>query len=181
MAEQSERKVELVKMNDGSVKEFVGKRKMIKESIMLDDGALAIAIYFRNGETRTLVLNSQLTTKFALHGAEQKYGDEVSGVEDLDDMVLAIDELHERLSKGEWGIKREASGISGSSILLRALVESTGKDIGTVKTWLAGKTPAEKTALRKSSKLLPIIQRLETAKVSKATSVDTDALFDELN
>jgi len=176
-----ERQVEVVKMTDGSSREFAGKRKMIKESFVMDDGALAVTLYFRNGEVRNLVLNSKLVTKFALHGAEQKYGDEVSGVEDIDDMILAIDELHERLGKGEWGVKREASGISGTSVLLRALIESTGKDVGTVKNWLSAKTPAQKAALRKSSTLLPIIQRLEANKVSKAANVDTDSLLSELN
>lgn len=175
-----ERQVELVKLTDGREVEFVGKRKMLKSGIVMDDGALAVRFDFKNGETRVLVLNEKLKEKFALHGAEQKYGDEVSGVEDIDDMVLAIDELHERLMKGEWGVKREASGISGTSVLLRALVEATGKEIGAVKTWLSGKSAAEKAALRKSATLLPIIQRLEANKVSKAANVDTDSLLSEL-
>jgi len=179
MAEATTEK-EAVKMQDGSTREFAGKRKMLKESFVMDDGALAVALYFRNGEVRNLVLNPALVTKFALHGAEQKYGDEVSGVEDIDDMVIAVDELHDRLGKGEWGVKREASGISGTSVLLRALVESTGKDPAVVKEWLSGKNAAEKAALRKSTKLLSIIQRLEADKASKTAKVDTDALLGEL-
>lgn len=178
MAEATEK--ELVRMQDGSTREFAGKRKMVKESFVMDDGALAVSVYFRNGEVRNLVLNPALVQKFALHGAEQKYGDEVSGVEDIDDMVLAIDELHARLNKGEWGVKRESSGISGTSVLLRALVESSGKDPLVVKEWLSNKNAAEKAALRKSAKLLPIIQRLEANKASKAANVDTDALLGEL-
>ena len=185
MADATEK--ETVKMQDGSTREFAGKRKMLKESFVMDDGALAVALYFRNGEVRNLVLNPSLISKFALHGAEQKYGDEVSGTDkdgkplDPDDMVIAIDELHARLSTGEWGIKREASGISGTSVLLKALIESSGKDPVTVKEWLTNKSPAEKAALRKSSKLLPIIQRLEANKASKAANVDTDALLGELD
>lgn len=176
-----EKVVEKVKMTDGRTVEFSGKRKMQKTSIVMDDGALAIQIDFRNGETRTFVLEPSLKDKFALHGAEQKYGDEVSGVEDIDDMVLAVDDLHSRLEKGEWSVKREANGISGSSILLQALVEFSGKSIEDLKPWLSAKTPAQKADLRKSKNLFPIVQRLEAEKAAKSTKKVNEAdLFEGL-
>lgn len=173
-----EKALDQVKMADGRTVEFSSKKKLIKTTKVLDDGALALQIDFRNGETRTYVLNDVLRNQFALHGASQKYGDEVSGVEDIDDMVIALDELHDRLGNGEWGVKREASGISGTSVLLRALMEVTGKTADTLKSWLAAKSAAEKAELRKSSILLPTIQRIEAEKAAgKQKTINEKELF----
>ena len=56
----------------------------------------------------------ECTTKFAAHGAEQKLGDEIAGLEDVDDCVIAIDSLIDRLYNGEWSVKREAGGMAGN-------------------------------------------------------------------
>ena len=121
-----------------------------------------------------------MVAKFAAHGAEQKLGDEIAGLDDTDDCVLAVDELIDRLYNGEWGVKREANGMAGTSILARALCELTGKTRDQIKAFLAGKTQGEKVALRNSGKVKPIVERLESEKVSKASKVDTDALLGEL-
>ena len=106
--------------------------------------------------------------------------DETAGVSDVDDMVIYIDEMIDRLSKGEWSTKRESSPFAGASVLLRALVEASGKTPEQVKAFLTTKTPAEKTALRNSAKIKPIVDRLESEKITKASKVDTDALLSEL-
>lgn len=173
--------VETVTMQDGRKVDFVGKRKLVKESLFSDDGGHpSIRLDFRNGETRTFQITAELLHKFAAHGAEQKLGDETAGLEDVDDMTLAVDELIDRLNKGEWSQRREGSGVGGTSVLLRALVEHSGKDVAAVKEFLKGKTQAEKLALRNSSKLKPIVDRLEAEKASKAAKVDTDALLASL-
>jgi hypothetical protein len=166
-------------MIDGRVVEFAGKRKLLKESFVRE-GKVVVRLDFRNGETREFTVPDALINKFASHGAEQKLGDEIAGVEDVEDCVIAIDELIDRLYNGEWSIKREASGIAGTSVLLRALVELTGKTPEAIKAFLKEKSAADKMALRNSAKLLPIIQRLEADKVSKKASVDTEAMLAEL-
>lgn len=172
--------VNLVKMDDGREVEFTGKRKMLKESITREDGSLAVRLDFVNGETRTFGLPTSLVPKFALHGAEQKLGDEIAGIDDVEDCIMAIDELTDRLSKGEWAAKRESSGMAGTSVLAKALVELTGKTIEQVKAFLSAKTQAEKVALRGNAQLKPIIDRLEATKNAKKTGVDTDGLLGEL-
>jgi len=172
--------VETVKFPDGRSVDFVGKRKMLKETLIGDDGSVAIRIDFRNGETRTFGLNPDLLLRFAGHGAEQKYGDETAGVDDIDDMVLAVDELHARLEKGEWSTKREGGGFAGTSVLLRALVEFSGRSAEQVKEFLSGKSQAEKLALRGSAQLKPIVDRLEAEKLSKGSKVNTDDLLASL-
>ena len=116
-----ETQITTVTMLDGRIVDFPGKRRMLKETIIGEDGSVKIRLDFVNGETRLFTLNPNLILKFAAHGAEQKLGDEIAGVEDIEDAVLAIDELIDRLYSGEWGVARDKSGLAGASILLRAL------------------------------------------------------------
>lgn len=181
MAAKQETQVETVKMTDGRVQEFPGKRKLLKESFVTADGQVQVRLDFRNGETRLFTIPSSLLQKFAAHGAEQKLGDEIAGVEDIEDCVLGMDELIDRLYNGEWAQKRESSGLAGTSVLVKALVELLGKPVDVVKNFLKNKTQAEKMALRNSEKLKPIVDKLEAEKASKSKStVDTDALLGEL-
>lgn len=169
-----------VKMDDERVVDFPGKRRMVKESIFNADGSVAVRLDFVNGETRTFTIPPALMTKFAAHGAEQKLGDEASGLEDVEDAILAIDELCERLSAGDWSIRREASGLAGTSVLARALVEVTGKSASEVKAFLATKSQAEKVAMRSNERVAPIIARLASEKAKKGPAIDTTALLGEL-
>lgn len=172
--------INTVTMNDGRVVDFVGKRRLLKESYVTD-GRVQVRLDFINGETRTFTLPDSLLEKFAAHGAEQKLGDEIAGVEDVEDAVLAIDELIDRLYNGEWGVARDKSGLAGASILLRALVETSGKSVEEIKAFLKDKTPAQKAALRNNAKIKPVVDRLEAEKAAKtqkkAGSIDTDALL----
>ena len=182
MATKQETSVNTVSMDDGRTVDFVGKRRMIKESIVTN-GEGSVRLDFVNGETRTYKLVPELLMKFALHGAEQKLGDEIAGVEDVEDAIEAIDELIIRLEKGEWAIKRATgNGLAGASILVRALVELTGKHVAVIRESLASKTQEEKMALRRNGKLRPIIEKLEALKASrkeKKSGVDSDALLDQ--
>ena len=171
---------ETVTMQDGRIVEFVGKRKLLKESLLSPDGKVQVRLDFRNGETRLFTIPDAMRNKLAAHGAEQKLGDEIAGLTDVDDCVIAIDELIDRLYNGEWSIKREANGMAGTSVLVRALVEHTGKTVEQIKTFLSGKTQAEKVALRNNPKIKPIVERIEAEKASKGSKVDTDALLGEL-
>lgn len=182
MAKQ-EPTVNTVTMDDGRIVEFSGKRKMLKESITTPDGALQVRLDFSNGETRTFTLPTGLVNRFALHGAEQKIGDEIAGVDDVEDCIMAVDALTERLNKGDeasWTAKRESSGMAGTSVLAKALVEHSGKPIDQIKAFLLNKTQAEKVALRSNAAIKPIIERLEANKAAKKTGIDTDGLLGEL-
>lgn len=190
MSEQTEKKAtvyEDVNMDNGDVVRFAGKRRMVKSSEVSKDGfTVTTVMHFRNGETRqfTVEANAPLFSKFAAHGIEQKFGDEIAGLDDVEDAVLAIDELIDRLDggRGEWGQKREVSGLAGASVLLRALVQHSGKSADAVKAYLAGKTSAEKLALRKNAAIAPIIAELEANKKKKEPKapMDTTELLGEL-
>lgn len=174
-----------VVMADGREVKFPGDRRLLKESMISEDG-LSISVRFNvvNGEFREFVLSADegLFARFAAHGIEQKIGDEVAGLKDADDMVLALEEIIERLSAGDWAAKRESSGLAGTSVLARALIQVSGKTAIQVKEFLKTKTNAEKLALRNNPNIKPVVMELEAAKTSKKTksTVDTDALLDEL-
>ena len=176
--------INTVTLTDGRIVDFVGKRKLLKASEVTPDGKIQTTLDFVNGETRTFTIPDALLAKFASHGAEQKLGDEIAGVDDIEDAVMAIDDLIDRLYNGEWGVARDKSGLAGASILMRALVESTGKTADEIKKFLSDKTAAQKAALRTNPKIKPIVDRLEAEKAAKsakkADAVDTDALLNEL-
>ena len=180
MTTKPETTVETVTLTDGRIVDFAGKRKLLKESSVNADGKVSVRLDFRNGETRMFTIPDALLSKFAAHGAEQKLGDETAGLTDTEDCVLAVDELIDRLYNGEWSIKREANGMAGTSVLVRALVEHTGKTVDAIKQFLNGKSQAEKVALRNNPKIKPLVERIEAEKASKKANVDTDAMLGEL-
>lgn len=168
--------VEVVEMSDGRKVEFAGKRKLLKDGVY-ENGQCGVRLDFRNGETRTFWVPETLRDNFTVHGAKQKYGDETAGVDDIDDMIMAVDDLDSQIQGGKWREEREGGGFAGTSVLLRALVEYSGKTTEEIKAFLSDKKQAEKLALRGSAKLKPIIDRLEAEKLSKAAKVDTDSLL----
>jgi len=175
---------ETVKMEDGREVLFTPKKKMLKESFVnTETNEVSVRLDFRNGAVRNFnVTGSGLLLQFAAHGAEQKLGDELAGEEgDIDDFVMTIDALIARLDKGEWSTKREG-GFGGASILIKALLqfaETQGKTKTQeeVAAFVKAKTPAERTALKNSAKIKPIVDALEAERVAKAGKVNTDELL----
>lgn len=184
--------VKNVAMEDGRTVAFVGKRRMVKDTT--EDGTKVTARFdFVDGSTRsvTVDLTDALAPKFLGHGILQKVGDETAGDKEVSDMVLHVDAILERLSKGEWGIERGASdGFSGASIVIRALMEATGKDVTFIKAFLEKKLADGKeagltrqklyAAFRTSGKTKDIIARMEAEKASKDSGVDGDAAINEM-
>ena len=180
--------IRTVKMEDGRIVEFTGKKRLIKTSNVED---LTVRLDWENGQTRTFEIPEKLVFKSACHGMEQKLGDEIAGAKntdgspvETDDLVLAVDELIERLmTEGleGWTTKREASGIAGTSVLLRAIVEVTKKPIESIRAYLKKKTQADKMQLRASPRFKAVVERLEAEKAAKGPKVDTKALEAELD
>lgn len=163
----------------GRLVEFTGKRKLLKESFV-DTKGVGVRLDFVNGQSRTFYVPETLREKFAAHGAEQKLGDEIAGVDDLDDCILAIDDLIDRLYNGEWAAKRDTNPMAGASILVKAMVEVSGKPLEAVRTYLAPLSNAQKLALRANKDIAPVVARLEAEKNAKkkpGVAIDTDALL----
>lgn len=181
---KKEREVEKVKMTDGREVEFVGKRKMLKETV-IDGSRVSVRLDFRDGSTRTFVIPDTLLLKSAGHGMEQKLGDETAGEEDVEDMVASVDDLIGRLNKGEWTTKREGGAFTGASLLVKALMEVTQKDKDTVQAFLKSKVDAGATypklaaAFEEDDTVGPVIKRLRKEKAA-GTGVDTKSVLGTL-
>lgn len=164
--------IRTITMLDGRTVDFPGKRRLQKTSAVLADGALQVRLDFENGESRVLNLLPALIPTFALHGAEQKLGDEISSIDDIDDAVEAIDQLMGRLNAGDWTKERVggASGMAGASILARALVEVTGQPIAIVRDYLGNLDGKTKAALRLSGEVAPVVKKLEDEKAARSAA-----------
>lgn len=188
-----------VVMTDGRTVKFPGNRKTDKTVLTNAAGvATGVRFDFRNGDTRTILL-SELSEGLALqacaHGVSQKAGDEYSGVAEIEDMVLAVDEIFARLRTGDWSAARESGdSTAGASIVIRAIVEATGKTVEFVKEFLQKKLDAAKAKGEKLSRqelynsfrnpATPtgaIIKRMEEEKVAKATKVNAVDLLSEMS
>ncbi len=185
-AVKGEAKIESIQMKDGRVVDFAGKRKLLKESTVAEDGkSVEVRLDFRNGETRKVRLGetSPLLFKFAGHGVEQKLGDETAGEDDVDDALLAVDDLLDRLAKGEWTQRTDGKGFAGQSVLAQALVTYTGKTMEQVRELMKGLSQAEKMGLRADPEIKPIIDKIEAEKAAKAGGagkVNVGAIKDKL-
>jgi hypothetical protein len=168
-------------MDSKKVEKKERTRRLSKEGYVAEDGSLHVKFEFVNGEVRDFELNGDLLTKFALHGALAKYGDYVAGMADVDDMVTAVDELHEQLDKGEW-TSRTATGASGGSLLVRALAEYKGKTVEEIKAWFTatGKTAADKSKIRQVPAIEAIIKRLQAEK-NKGKEVNEEEVLGGLD
>lgn len=116
-----------VKMEDGETRVFVGKRRMLKDYQIGEDGTVTARFDFVNGAVRTLTLSPSdaLYAQAAGHGIVQKGGDEAAGDETVEDMVLHVEAILQRLASGEWGAERSAGdGFSGASVVIRAIMEA---------------------------------------------------------
>lgn len=187
-----------VRMEDGRDVQFAGTRQVDKTSLIdVAAGTAAVRFDFRNGKTITLAAN-ELTPETQLtalaHGLSQKVGDEWSGTKDIEDIVLTAEAIVTRLKKDGWSAPREAGdSLSGASVVIRAIVEATGKTVEAVKAFLDGKIEAAKARGEKltrqelyssfrnpASKTGQIIKRLEEEKAAKATKFSADDLLAEM-
>lgn len=191
-AEKAE--VRKIQMKDGREVEFAGKRKMLKEIVVERDRVLT-RLDFDSGDTLKAYVPAHHLLYAAGHGLGQKLGDSVAGLKNDDgsaasseDMYLVIEELYTDLNaeNSSWNQKGEGTGIGGQSVLLRAMVEFTGKTTEEVKAFLAKRDAKEKMALRASDSpkigksnltLSQVIQKIEAEKKAKAPKIDTDALL----
>lgn len=162
-----------IKMDDGRVVEFSGKSRIQREVVDFHS-TKAVRFDFENGETRIRVRASDpaLAELFELNGISQKYGDCMAGAEKLEDAIEGFDQLAHRLdTKGALGWRAEVeggSGLSGASMLARALVEVTGQTITVVREYLSTQTAAVKAALKLEPTVGAAIRKLEAEAAVRA-------------
>jgi len=166
-----------VKLEDGREVKFAGTRKMQKKYEETPEGVKA-TFDFVNGATRSITIgpDSKLIATLVGHGLVQKIGDETATTADVDDMVLEVEAMIQRLASGD--------GFSGASVVLKALVEVTGLSLEAVKANIEKKLAATEGLTRKAlydsfrnpnSKTGVVIARLEQEKLAKSAKIDADA------
>lgn len=167
-------------------KEGPRARRMQKDYFTDEQGVVHVLFYFRwlnpktgKGEFRDYPTHPDLKDQAAGHGFSQKYGDEVAGVSDPDDILQTLDELHERVASGKWESDR-APGTGGNSLLAKAMIEyKMGKDSideeaarKATTAFLATLDPSAKTALQDRGPISVIYKRLQEEKQAKQPKVD---------
>ena len=156
----------------------------------IDNNTLSLT--FANGETLTMrgdALNSDVQQYAMMHGLKQKLVDaaaisrnpETGRAATVADKYQAVKTVFDRLLAGQWNAVREGGGATGG-LLLQALCRMYAgrKTADELKAFLADKSDAEKTALRKNPRVAQIIEDIR-AETGKAASIDTDELLGELD
>lgn len=184
-----------VKMVDGRSVDFAGNRKVDKQILENHPGTGAVSVRFDfvNGQTRMFEVPDSLFLKFAGHGAAQKIGDEFATIEKVDDMVVAADDIIPRLTAGNWTVRTAGDSFSGSSVVIKAIMQGTGKSLQEVKDFLQKKIDEAKAkgeeltraALYKAfrnpkTKIGQIVAALEAEEATKNLAADADVLEAEL-
>lgn len=156
-----------------------------------DGRPCALYLKFANGK-ELVIAASQLTNnvmEYAIfHGLKQKLVDaaaisrnpETGRAATVEDKYQAVKIVFDRLLAGHWNATREGGGATGG-LLLQALCRMYAgrKTVEELKAFLAGKSDAEKTALRKNPRVAAIIEDIR-AEQGKAANIDTDELLGEL-
>ena len=157
-----------------------------------DERPCALHLKFADGKELAITA-SQLTNNVmeyaSFHGLKQKLVDaaaisrnpETGRAASVEDKYQAVKTVYDRLLAGSWNAVREGGGATGG-LLLQALVRMYAgrKTPEELKAFLADKSDAEKTALRKNPRVATIIEETR-AKTGKAASIDTDELLGELD
>lgn len=181
-------------MTDTKRRKNTKRNTAVSAAITLNDAGRpdGLTLQFANGQT-IAVTAAQLSNKIleyaVWHGLKQKLVDaaaisrnpETGRMASIEDKYQAVKTVYDRLLVGAWNAAREGSGTSGG-LLLQALVRMyTGrKTLEELRAFLADKTDAEKSALRKNPRVAQIIEDIR-AEQGKTANIDTDELLEELN
>lgn len=150
-----------------------------------------LTLTFANGETLIMrgdALTSDVQQYAMMHGLKQKLVDaaaisrnpETGRAATVEDKYQAVKAVYDRLLSGRWNATREGGGNTGG-LLFQALCRMYAgrKTPEQLREFLADKTDAEKTALRKNPRVAAIIEEIR-AEQGKAADIDTDELLGEL-
>ena len=157
----------------------------------IDGRPCALHLKFANGQELAITasqLSNHVMEYAIFHGLKQKLVDaaaisrnqETGRPATVEDKYQAVKTVYDRLLAGQWNAVREGGGATGG-LLLQALVRMYAgrKTAEELKAFLADKSDAEKTALRKNPRVAAIIEDIR-AETGKAANIDTDELLGEL-
>lgn len=150
-----------------------------------------LKLTFANGQELVIAahdLSDDLRVHAIMHGLKQKLVDaaaisrnpETGRAASVEDKYQAVKTVYDRLLAGQWNATREGGGNAGG-LLFQALCRMYDgrKTPEQLREFLADKSDAEKTALRKNPRIAAIIEEIR-AETGKAASIDTNELLGEL-
>ena len=156
-----------------------------------DNRPCALHLKFANGRELAIAasqLSNHVMEYAIFHGLKQKLVDaaaisrnpETGRAATVEDKYQAVRTVYDRLLSGQWNATREGGGNAGG-LLFQALCRmyQGRKTPDQLREFLADKTDAEKTALRKNPRVAQIIDDIR-AEQGKAANIDTDELLSEL-
>lgn len=204
---------EVIEMSDGRKTTFAGKRRMIQTPIFKNGDWEGMRVDFRfpvsdaypentiwlprpDPDAKVSVGGEQRSARavYEAYGCKQKNGDFVTTVKPGTDKEAAAEDMFDAVKAGTdrfykegiWSDRREASGLAGTSVLVRAMVamskaNGTGKNAADAKEAIRGLTPKGKLELRSSAKLKPFVDEVEAAIAARSKKaqpkVDSDAVL----
>jgi hypothetical protein len=162
-----------------------------KSDISSDIFGSVLTLTFSNGESLELdvaTLSPQIQVDAALHGVKQKLVDAAAIARDtatgrsatIADKYAAVREVFDRITgpTPTWNKVRTAGESGGNSLLLRALMQRSGKSRAEIEAFLEPHTKEEKAAMSAREDIAAIIATLRKATIDPA--IDTDDLLSGL-
>jgi len=158
----------------------------------INDAQTILTLSFSNGKTINVdssALTADMLQYATMHGLKQKLVDaaaiscnqETGRPATIDDKYEAVKAIFDRLSIGLWNKPRESGAAVAGGLLFKALCRMYDtKTPEIIREFLAKKSNAEKTALRKNPRVAAIIEEIK-AENTKDDDGSSDALLGELN
>ena len=151
-----------------------------------------LTLTFSTGETLevdVMQMSVEMQKQAMLHGMKQKLVDaaaiarntETGQSASVQDKYDAVREVYMRIVRNlspSWNKVKSEGTATGNSLLVRALMQMTGKNRNQIDQFLEAKTKEEKAALTSNAKVAAIIATLRAATVD--TSIDTDDMLADL-
>ena len=152
-----------------------------------------LTITFSNGKDLSLdvsKLSPEIQRYAMLHGIKQKLVDaaaitrntETGASASIDDKYAAVKEVCDRIgsTNGTWNKERATTSTpkGANSLLVRALMQMTGRDKAYVDDYLSAKTKEQREAIKRNPRVLAVISELQAQTV--VNGIDTDELLSEL-
>jgi hypothetical protein len=171
-------------------------------------GETGVRLDFANGETRFVAIpgaailleditsgeidelgvkQAQHLLKAACHGYEQKLGDEMAyqkkadeAEPTLEDKIVWVDTLIDRLNGLEWNTTREGGGgLAGVGLLVQALIALSGKSKDEVRAILKPMSREEQAALKRHPPIKAKIDEIEAERAARS-GVDVSSTLGNL-